>query len=381
MRNTLSPPPTRPGPLAASGRIAVLAIAALALGLGAAQRLDANCNITADKPFCAGTTVTFTANLELGLTDPTWYKWWFQSGTTTINFSLPIYAAGATLSSISITLGAPGSYAVGVQIYATDPSRPPGDQLVYPRCQIPVVVVDCIRPEHCTVTQGFWGSAASGQGKFNGVLASDLLTCLMGDPLTVGVLGTRSLTINDAACIMSRLPGSGTPSALPDFASGIGGADRTISGATCQTTNPGIPLNKNGRFNNTLLGQTITLALNLRMDGSLGGYVLPASITTVPALPGPDGVVGEPLNCNPAGADPNDDSPNLDPLTCNSITRTIPASLVGLTVNQLLDLANQALAGIDTGFSLSDINIAVSAINEAFDKCRFLEPDGCPPLS
>ncbi|MGE5344988.1 MAG: hypothetical protein ACM3JH_03445, partial [Acidithiobacillales bacterium] len=310
--------------------------------------------------------------------NPTWYIWWFQAGTT-VDFSKSYYASAATLSSITVTLAAPGSYAVGVQIYATDPSRPPGQQLVYPRCQIPVVVVSCERPgEFCTVTQGFWGSAASGQGKFNGVLASDLLSCLMGDPLTVGVPGTRSLTINDAACIMSRLPGSGTPAALPDFAS-LGSPDRTISGSACETTSPSIPLNKFGRFNNTLLGQTITLALNLRMDGALGGYVLPASITTVPALPGPDGVVGEPLECVSGGADPNDDSANLDPLTCNAVTRTIPSSLVGLTVNQLLDLANQALAGIDTGFSLSDINAAVSAVNEAFDKCRFLEPDGCPP--
>jgi len=88
--------------------------------------------------------------------------------------------------------------------------------------------------------------------------------------------------------------------------------------------------------------------------------------------------VGEPLACTPDGADPNDDSPNTDPLTCTSVTRTIPEQLVGLTVNQLLTLANMALAGLDTGVSLSDINKAVSAINEGFDKCRFLGT--CPVL-
>ena len=230
----------------------------------------------------------------------------------------------------------------------------------------------------CSNSGGYMGAEI----KFNGVTADNLLTCLLnGTGVTVGVPGVRSLTIMDAACIMSRLPGTGTPTTLPDFAKNGGNPDRIIGGASCNTTSPDIPLDKNGKFRNVLLGQTITLALNLRFDSALGAWQLPASFTTVAALAGPDAVVGEPLACTPNGADPNDDQPNLDPLTCTSVTRTIPASLVGMTVNQLLVLANQALAGLPTGsVTLAQINQAVSAVNEGFDKCRFLGT--CPaPLA
>ena len=234
---------------------------------------------------------------------------------------------------------------------------------------------------HTVITQGFWGSATAGNGQFNGVTAANLLTCLLnGTGVTVGVPGVRSLTIMDAACIMSRLPATGTPTALPNFASG-GSPDRIISGSSCNTTSPAIPLDSKGKFKNVLLGQTVTLALNLRFDSALGAWQLPASFTTVAALAGPDAVVGEPLACTPNGADPNDDQPNLDPLTCTSVTRTIPASLVGMTVNQLLVLANQALAGMaPAGISITDINVAVSAVNEGWDKCRFLGTCPAPLL-
>lgn len=381
IRETMHFRRARQGPLVASGPLggrttALLAAAALALGLGVAQRLDANCLITADKPFCAGTTVTFSAAPDAGYI-PIYYIWRFHAGAGDILLTEPHYDEGPALSSISITLGTPGPYAVGVEIYVTK------DGLnYYPHCSLQFEVVPCERPqEFCTVTQGFWGSAAGASGKFNGKSGAEILPCLLGDGVTVGVPGDRSLTITDAACILSRLPGSGTPAALPDFAVDGGVPDRTIPDLVdpiCNTENPAIPLNKNGRFKNTLLGQTITLALNLRMDGALGSYVLPPTITTVAALPGLDGVVGEPLGCMPAGADPNDDIADLG-ADCDAITWTIPSCLEGLTVNELLNEANRALAGLETDCSLSDINIAVSAVNEGFDKCRFLAPDGCPP--
>lgn len=65
---------------------------------------------------------------------------------------------------------------------------------------------------------------------------------------------------------------------------------------------------------------------------------------------------------------------------------TIPSSVLAalavtgdgtLTVNNLLNLANLALAGHDTGGASSpDITAAVDAINRGFDNCRFLVP--CP---
>ena len=138
--------------------------------------------------------------------------------------------------------------------------------------------------------------------------------------------------------------------------------------ANCNTTS--IPLNKQGRFNNTLLGQTIALGLNLRLDAELGALVIPGgTFTTAGASPGTDGLCGT-----------EDDVPVLS----STITKSIPASVITAlnslysspTVANLFDLANRALGGQSTGgASLNDINAAVSAINEGFDHCQFLVPN------
>ena len=81
--------------------------------------------------------------------------------------------------------------------------------------------------------------------------------------------------------------------------------------------------------------------------------------------PGSDGVYG----CN-GGA-------NDDPIEKITMPASVLAALDSLglprTVNGLLELANNGLAGRPTGgATLSEITQAVGAINDGFDECRFL---------
>jgi hypothetical protein len=185
----------------------------------------------------------------------------------------------------------------------------------------------------CSVTQGFWGNEGGKkcfEGQKMGTL--DILEALItsANPLTVG-MGGRSITFGEGseACIIQLLPGGGAPSALP---SGMGNA--TINSGTCQTS-PELPL-KNGRINNVLLSQTITLALNVRFSSDLADFDLSAS-----------------------------DSP----VTLSMATKSALTNLgLGTNVSDILELANRALAGQSTGgLSLSAVNSLVDSINEGFE--------------
>ena len=238
--------------------------------------------------------------------------------------------------------------------------------------------VSCSPPQvdNCTLTQGFYGNQ---KGKFNNIPGTQLVAMLLsGDDLTVGKPG-RSLTIlggasaaDSAACLVKRLPGTQTPSCLPDF------GDKTLSTTTCQTT-PALPLNGQ-KWSNVLLGQVVTLSLNLRLDTKINepGHVALAdrqicnTFVTQGALPGPDGLLGT-----------NDDTINpADPPQTFSIPFSVTCALTHLglphTVGGLLELGNRALACqcIDVA-TIGDVNLAIDAINRGYDQCRFLLTGSC----
>jgi hypothetical protein len=208
-------------------------------------------------------------------------------------------------------------------------------------------------------TQGFFGNPG---GKFNGVGTLRLIQGVLVTPLVVGASG-RSLTIplESAECIIQRLPAGVTPTTLPD-----GFGDQTMPSDGCQTSPP-IPLDSSGKWQNILLGQTVTLSLNVRISPGLLDFRLCDEFVTVKALPGPDGILGT-----------EDDVPSGDPDDVKIFT--IPQTILDIlgtqpTVADLLVLANSALAGNEPDGLLSDINHAVSTINEAFDRGRFLVDD------
>jgi hypothetical protein len=215
---------------------------------------------------------------------------------------------------------------------------------------------------NCSLTQGFYGNQRGKYQGTNGVLlVAGLLS--LNDPqtgapgLVVGIVtnGTYLLIGPDqGSCIARRLPAGGPSVPLTP------GVHTFTGGETCTTD---LPLDKKSlKFRNVLLGQTITLALNVRLDTALSSVALGSNFCTVAAVELPGG-----------GLTPGDKS------TCQSfhIPASVFAALDGLglpkTVAGLLTLANRALSGLPTGTaSLSDINSAVSAINEGFDECRFV---------
>jgi hypothetical protein len=191
---------------------------------------------------------------------------------------------------------------------------------------------------YCTLTQGAYGNP---NGQWNGMNRLELITSLLAQgPLVVGLPG-RSLTIPvgaaSAQCIIDRLPAGGPPTALPAF------GDQVLDSASCQT-NPPLPL-KNGNFRNVLLGQTITLGLNLRLGTNLGQLVICSSMSTENGTFEIDQDVLEVIGVFGGGHD------------CAA----------------LFELANHALAGEDIGVSASQVSRAVDAINRAFDECGTLK--------
>lgn len=239
----------------------------------------------------------------------------------------------------------------------------------------------------CSITQEGYGDS---QFQFNGESSLEIIDSLISPPptptvgglgpLTLGLsgMGIRSLTFEEGSegCINQRLPASGIPTALP---AGLGHA--TINASTCQTSPP-LPL-ENSKFLNTLLGQTIALSLNTRLDNDLGSLFICNTMITRKALSRElDGFVGgygdgRDADGNVVRASTDAIDPNA-PVRVVTIPTTVTAALAALglprTVDGLRMLANRALAGDSNlgGASLHDINAAVSAINTAFDHCAFL---------
>jgi subtilisin family serine protease len=190
----------------------------------------------------------------------------------------------------------------------------------------------------CTLTQGFYGNAEKGNA-----WKADLLTTLMGMLNGKLVVGSgNTLTFTDWTCITKNLPCGGPTKSLTQ--------SHTFDKASSCTAPDWLqnPKSPKGRIWNTFVGQVVTLTLNLQYNkylmasddsvADLSNWDLPASF------------------CTGRG------------------TFEIPAPLVGLTVQQLLDLANQGLGGktLPSGVDLNMLNSAVSSINEAFDECSSL---------
>jgi hypothetical protein len=219
-----------------------------------------------------------------------------------------------------------------------------------------LTVTPSVAVAFCSFTQGFYGNP---NGRYNGTNSLTLISNLLAQgPLLVGKFNERSLTIlpGNAALLQSRLPAGGPPAALPN------NGNQVLQTAV-------LPLNGNGRFNNVLLGQTITLSLNVRLNPQLLNFGLTPKFCTQATLPGPDGLRG-------TGDDVLVNNSILMFMIPNSVLNALTNISLGITnptVAGLLELANRALAAQPTGgASLADINMAVDAINRGFDECRVL---------
>jgi hypothetical protein len=239
-------------------------------------------------------------------------------------------------------------------------------------CTQTITVECCQTHVFCTVTQGFYGNPGGMKcsefpGGFPGATTTEILEGLV--PVTVGK-DSRTLTINDAECVLILLPGGGPAAVLPDFGNAT---VNHYSDIYCDVSNKGPNSlwdagqirTKSGRLQNILLAQTLTLALNVKWDSGLGGWLLQESFQTADVDFGA-------LLCDKSD-DIVDDDCEPFPST-HSIGSEVYDELVVIygnpTVDDLLELANCALAGEPVNVSLEAIAEAVAAINEGFDECR-----------
>jgi len=128
-----------------------------------------------------------------------------------------------------------------------------------------------------------------------------------------------------------------------------------------------LPKLYNKKISNVLLGQAITLALNVYIPGNnLGGFVLKSGYLTTQKTDLSTCPVTKVLTCA------------KDATTYSSLQITTNAGLLTWintgtkTVKDLLDLASNALGGgsLPAGASLTDINNAIDVINNSFDGGR-----------
>jgi len=181
----------------------------------------------------------------------------------------------------------------------------------------------------CSYTQGFWGNK-------NGLA---LLPSVLTTPLTIGRPGHS---------ILIPAGGAGSPSVVKLNNSMPGGKTPTgpLAAGDCNILNSCFDVYlSGGRINNVLISQTITLALNARLNnGILAGIPIGGCILTSGGSFGID----------------------------QSVLNYLGSSA---TVQDLLNLANDVLGGVKTPGvggvpSYSSINDAVTSINEGFDECK-----------
>ncbi|WP_423128874.1 hypothetical protein [Gaoshiqia sp. Z1-71] len=210
---------------------------------------------------------------------------------------------------------------------------------------ITVTVLPC-GEDFCTLTQGFYGN--EGGLYCDGRTTTELLTDLLDTDLVIGCAGhSYTIPAGSAACVIGILPGGGPSSVLNgDY--------------TC-----GDLVNKQGTLTNSLLAQTITLGLNLRLDPDL------ADLTITPYYDAGENVYvfwtsqssickGEEGEASPVG---------------DWLPFYLPASVLSggsVNIGDLYAMANDALCGMDVGVSLGNLAMAVGAINDGFDECAFL---------
>jgi len=212
----------------------------------------------------------------------------------------------------------------------------------------------------CSLTQGFYGNAR-GTACATGERGRALMIRLLSDfgPMVIGGGGkTLTLTSDKVDCLIGDLPAGGTASILPNGNASYNGSCALPTGY----------IGGNGRFRNVLLGQVITLGFNLRLDAELGGLQLEGSqMTTYGSEPGLDGLCGT-----------EDDTMNVEDVLIKYIPQSVLDALDAQyagdrSIGNLFLLANRMLGGeVIQGVSLSQINQAISAMNEGFDHCRFL---------
>jgi hypothetical protein len=182
--------------------------------------------------------------------------------------------------------------------------------------------------DFCSQTQGGWGTDNCNGNNTACLLAMyfDAITpvggLIVGDPDGPDADGSWSILLTDSAAVAAYLPAGGAPAAL-----------------TADLTDPAVTAS--GVFG----GQLVAATLNVLMDDNGFGK---CSLTMACTFPNPPGTLRTLIygDC-------------------------VVAGLQGLSVDQVLALANTAISGGGTpaGVSISDLGDALAVLNEEFVDC------------
>ncbi len=223
-------------------------------------------------------------------------------------------------------------------------------------------ILSCGDPEGCSFSENFYGQDGLKSCYWKDTYEQIRHVLLNGD-VTIGIKGQRSFTAThgDEYCIIDFLPGSGAPAAL---LSGDGGF------VSCKATN--IQKKANGVSNNSLASEALTMALNFGLDSNFAKIrIIDECFITVD--------LADCMSENPPVVLGSEDT------TC------LPVSIFDIlgekwTISDLFNLANQELAGINTGVDLEDLTTAMHYLNVAFEECKriiefgqFPNPDDLTP--
>jgi hypothetical protein len=228
-----------------------------------------------------------------------------------------------------------------------------------------IIVNNCAVTNACTYTQGYYGSVngkSCDQDSLYRNAISLIKKLLMPSPLVIGS-GTRTLTItlNDSARLNAVMPGGGTPRIFSH-----------TGNITLSSSQFAAYRSSNGRINNVLLSQTITLGLNLRIKDDLAPFILQNGYLHTQRT----------RSCT-EGSGVYNCSEDTMAIKAWLMKKTVIDYLQAIsdgTVLDLFNLANQVLGGVKVPGqlvngvavvpTLSDIVYQIDVINNAFDKCR-----------
>ena len=217
-----------------------------------------------------------------------------------------------------------------------------------------VLMFDC--SVFYTLTQGYYGGK-NGKSCIGSNPLNTIKYLLGTTNMIIGSINSVTIPATDQGAnkLNQTMPGGSMPAALP-----AGNCDISTGCFTYP-----VYLTKQGKINNVLLSQTITLSLNTRWnDGELLLFPIKSGYLTTQKMTG----------CGP-------DATVVTTCSSNTVSSILMNQHVvdylgsGATVNDLLILANDILGGtlipgINGVPSYSDVNDAVDAINESFDEGR-----------
>lgn len=308
------------------------------------------------------------------------YSWSITNNTSGATFSGGV--ATATTKTVTVTTTGTGSYTLSLKVtdnaYTTNCNA---------TCTYPVTVNTS--NAYYTVTQGFYGNTggkvctpsgtfytSGSKGNESGLIALSIKN-IPGQKLQLGIIPVTVATGNktfimgystaEVNNLINYLPATQTATVIT---ANSGTNNNTNIGGNVLNIPNNLPKLNNGKISDVLLGQAITLALNVYIPGNnLGNFVLKTGYLTTQKADPSTCPATKVLACS------------KDASAISSLQLTTNAGLKvwmnGKKVTDLLNLASNALGGANiatltgqSGITLSDINNAVDVINRSFDGGR-----------